>query len=236
MLAWTFRRGCRAGRDSTGGQDVTQRIKIKDTPHTVHLAISLFQWCVKMCSCACMCTPIQQASSWAESGHRCIGVLKDNSANWGWIQSESDFPNLNCGGAKCYRWQKSPIPEDIFVSLQVIWVTSLPATLPFPLYTDQPESMVPVSILYYQHGSAQSSLSCNIKFRSSFLLCFEFKCLSKLSSPQRIWTPKLILFSFTQIWHSFPQRRILESKSHIDTFNLKHQGTIWQYIEIQKMQ
>lgn len=39
VLAWTFRRGCWAGVDNTGGWEVTQHIKIKDTPPTIYLAI-----------------------------------------------------------------------------------------------------------------------------------------------------------------------------------------------------
>lgn len=39
VLVRTLWRGCRAGEDNTGGQDVTQWTEIKDTPPTIHLAM-----------------------------------------------------------------------------------------------------------------------------------------------------------------------------------------------------
>lgn len=80
--------------------------KIKNTPPTINLAMFLTPVMSKKCvGCDCTSEPIQQASSWVESGHWCFGSLKDNGANWGRNQSQSDFLNLNCGGAERPGWQ-----------------------------------------------------------------------------------------------------------------------------------
>lgn len=129
LLACTVWRGYRAGWDNIGGQDVTQWTEIKDTPSSACFFFLL--WCLKMCCCAQPSCKLP-----AECRQWCIGVFKDNGADWGWIQSAQHRPNLNRGGAQ--RWQKPPILKGFFVSLQVIWVTSLPASLPSPLCSAEP--------------------------------------------------------------------------------------------------
>lgn len=72
-----------------------------------------------------------------------MGVLKDNGTNCGQIQSAQYF--LNPYFSEAQQWQNPVVPEDIFVALQVIWVTSVPHTLLF-LLTDDPE---PVSMFLF---------------------------------------------------------------------------------------
>lgn len=138
-----------------------------DYRYATHLSFSyfLFWQCVKK-SVTGTAFGIQQASSWAECGHGCTGVWKDNGTNWRRMQSAADF--LSSGGGGAQKWHEPLIPEDISVTLQVIWVTSLPVLC---LFFSTLMIWIPVSPCFSSLiNSVPANRSSGFKLKSPFVL------------------------------------------------------------------
>lgn len=152
----------------------------------------------------CKAVPIHEASSWAECGHRWIRVFKDNGANWRQKQSAQDFLDLNWGSRATTKTSHPWRHLSVFASHLSHFTVRLAGFSSTYWYIQSLWSTNYFSLLLTQ--SYPASCSSDIKFKSSFALCCEFKCLSKFS-------PMDFFFSHTEyICHSFPVRLTTKSK------------------------
>lgn len=158
-----------------------------------------------MWSSDCKGSPIPQASSWAESGHRCIGVLKDNSANLRADPIRIWLSQCELWRSRLFRVTKTAHPWRhfcVFASHLSHFTACCPACSSIH-WSSRVGGSLWLTRLY------PASLSCNMKFKSSFLCAVSSSASQNCPVPRRMANENYFLF--TQIWYSFPFRRIMKS-------------------------
>lgn len=142
VLAWIFWRGCRAGGNNTGGQDVTQQTEIKDTPPTFHSAIF---YCSDVLHVHANLTSFQLSSAVWDPVHGCVEGqsykfrVDPISIGTFWIWTVEEQSNDKKKPKNTHPW---------------IWVTSLPCHRAFS--SAHWSSRVYGTIFYYEYSTTEA--------------------------------------------------------------------------------